>query len=262
MLRDQRQRGSNTIASKLEERRQHAKEIGDDIREQREIFRAKREHANQGWKHHGHDLSTQQKNLKLKLQTDTQARLKAAQSNSSELKAELKALAQMTDDSVYRYKCDLAGRVKAATSQRVTRGSKQTFVNDRWDKADLLREQLMALRAQRLQQEHEYLAYAMMTKEDLRRSDREAALKQEAEMRQRAANIRREEKEMQQSIATAKQNLRDAKKAMHEQTEINKLVPEVELTDDGETLRESLSGAFSRFFGFRRRGGMESSVTL
>lgn len=261
MLKEQRQRGSATIASKMEEVKQHAKEVGDDVRTQRELFRAKRQHASKTWQHHGHGLSQRQADLKEKLRAEKKANLEASQSNCTELKAELKALAAGTDDSVYRYKCDLAGRVKNATSQRVTRGAKLSFINERWDNADMLREQLMALRAQRLRQEHEYLAYALMTKEDIRKSNRDADEKQKAEMRQRAADIRREEKEMEDAVKAAKQSVADAKKAMHEQTETNKLVPDYELTDDGENLRGSLSGAFSRFFGFRQRGG-GSSVSL
>lgn len=261
-LRNERQRGQELIKSKIDECRQQAKESGENVRMQREVFRAKRQSMSQTWKNHGNTLSKEHADLKAKMRAATEARLAEARASGSEFKSELKELVKNTDDFHYHYKCDLAGRVKAATSKHVTRASKQDFLMDTWDKADLLREQMTRLRQQRLRQEQEYLAYAMMTKEDMRKKNHEAADKLEADLRERSINLRREEKEMKDSVAAAKKNFFDAKKALREQTETNKLVPDAELTDDGESLRESISAAFSRFFGYRRRGIGTSPVAI
>ena len=78
------------------------------------------------------------------------------------------------------------------------------FINDRWDQADSLREQMEALRDLKRRQTHEYLAMAAAKREELRQVHRETAQEQEAAMKRQGEEQRRKMKAMQDAIAASK----------------------------------------------------------
>ena len=261
-LRAQRLRGELNEKTQQEACKQRNLEEGNNIRTKREVWRAKRESNDNSWKGYGRSLGEQQAMLQNKLKIDAEARRVENSASASQLKADLKTLNQSVDDSIYKQKCASAARIKYETSEEAMRRSKMSFINDRWDKADELREKMDMLREERKRNEHEYQAYASLMKVQAQQRSNAEADRQRREAEKRAMEMRTLEKEWKDTMQQARRDTLDYKRRVHESTETDKHVSEAELMDVDGTLG-TLGAAFSRFFGFRKRGtGNTSSVTL
>lgn len=264
MLREQRLQGAEKIAEKKEDCRQEASNVASNIRAQREELRMRREQYNQRWKTHGRDLAQRQDKLQEKIRADTKERELERKLEADVLDAELDKLNKLVDDQILRENRARVARVRAETGT-LPRLSKQAFINDRWDRADRTREELLKARERRRMNEEQYLRTAFATKEEVNRHQDAAAKKKRDDLKKLAAQIRIEEKEQEELVAATKKAVLDDKRMVHEIVEVNKLVPEDEIMMDQvglgneSTAAEAMGASFARFFGFRRRGGQNQS---
>jgi hypothetical protein len=255
MLRERRRK--EAAESSKEAYRQQTVQVGQDIRAQREALRAKREQEQYEWQEYGQDLCKQHSTLREKLRDAATLRQQENRSSAMQMSAELKALTDYRFDDTYARKREMTMSTKAATSSPVIRSAKQSFVNQRWDRADQLRDEMARFRAQRKRNDQEYLEQARAIREHCRSRNFDAHRKMEEDARARGEQIRQLEAELKAERDAAMAAEVERKRQVLKATEDSKRV-----TEEMEEAKESLSTAFARFFGFRRRGGGQSSVTL
>lgn len=164
MLREQRLAGRTTVQTTIDDCRAVAQSIGDRSRAKSEHLRQQRKEAEGRWQEHGRGLQQLDAALRQKIVTDKTADEAQRAKEAAALSTALKKLNEEMDDTIFAQNLERANRVKAETSERVIRASKQVFVNDRWNKADELRDSLSKLRARRKAQELAYVTQAMMIK--------------------------------------------------------------------------------------------------
>jgi len=278
MLREQRLHSAEKIASKREMCKQDAAQMASDIQHQREAMRARREEMRLRWQMHGRNLGDQQARLQRKLRSDTEQLQAERKASASLLKTELKALNDQVDDQIYRENCARVARVKEEENHYPLL-AKQIYANGRWDRADRCREESMQARERRRQNEEAYLAKAHEIKSDFRTIRDETARKRAAELKEQAERLRREEKEQEEAVAATRKATLDHKRDIHENVELDKLVPEVEVeqvrhyartfpdsptadVEGGESAVEAMGASFARFFGFRKRGAPQKASSV
>ena len=111
--------------------------------------------------------------------------VKARTDDATQLKASLKKLNQMTDDTIMMVNTERVQRVKAETGEAVMRHAKQTFLNDRWNRADELRAQMEELRRRQRANEQQYMDHAHQTKQRAKQAtDLAHKMQKEAQMQE------------------------------------------------------------------------------
>lgn len=269
MLRAQRAQSQELIKDTIEGCHARAHTLGERSRQQRERLRLQRESRAAQWQEHGRQLTMEHTQLRERLRKTQADEVKARTDDATQLKASLKKLNQMTDDTIMMVNTERVQRVKAETGEAVMRHAKQTFLNDRWNRADELRAQMEELRRRQRANEQQYMDHAHQTKQRAKQAtDLAHKMQKEAQM-QEALELRAWEKRMAAEYKASKEAETHRKRQLHETMEADKLVPDNELqravaavAASAETADPELSSAgdtgpaamFSRFFGFRKRG--------
>ena len=286
-----RQRGAMLRAQRLQEKDKQAIEdhhnrnsrLGELSRAHQARLRVQREGQQQRWEEHGRQLTEQHQQLRARLRKAQEDERVTRTESATSLKKSLKKLNELTDDSILLVNTERATRVKAETGSQVTTHAKLMFLNERWNAADALREQMEALRRRQRQQEQQYLDTAHMIKASSKRASDEAyRLRKEEQMRE-ALELRAWEKRMAAEMKAAKESEVERKRHLHETMEADKIVPEQELqkaleavqanatasTLSLDPLEESSTGGgdgpaamFARFFGFRKRGSNQHLTSV
>jgi hypothetical protein len=269
MLRAQRTQSQELIKQTLEGCHARAHSLGDRSRAQRDRLRMQRESRAAQWQEHGRQLTAEHTQLRERLKKTQEDEVRARTEDAMQLKASLKKLNQLTDDTILLVNTERVQRVKAETGEAVLRHAKQTFLNDRWNRADELRAQMEELRRRQRANEQQYRDHAAMTKLRAQQSEDLAhKLRKEEQMRE-ALELRAWEKRMAADYKMTKETLMHQKRQLHETMELDKLVPEQELQRAVQAVQASADSAdpelssagesgpaamFARFFGFRKRG--------
>ena len=265
MLRAQRTQSQEQIKQTIDGCHARAQSLGDRSRAQRDMLRQQREGQQNRWSDHGRELTEQHTQLRNRLkQTQEDDRMQRT-SDASDLKASLKKLNEMTDDTILLVNTERRNRVRAETGEKIIRHAKMTFLNERWNSADELRDQLEQLRRRQRSNEQQYLDHAHMVRASAKAASDSAHRAQKEEQMREALELRAWEKRMAEEMKAAKDREINRKRALHEQMEADKLVPDEELmravaTTEGpvgmedSTTGEGPAAMFSRFFGFRKRG--------
>ena len=121
-------------------------------------------------------------------------------------------------------------RVRAETTDTVTRNAKKSYVDERWDTADAMREKAEAWRAQRKAQELAYLESALAINASTSLEPAKAARAKAQEMKARASSLMRERKKQIKDQAVADGgSVVQAKSAIHDSIHGLKFVPEDEV---------------------------------
>jgi len=253
MLKLQREMAQEQVKSSLAGCHAETQRLGNESRVQRERLLKERTDWQSQWQQHGRELTAQHTQLRERLKASAEEQRAARTREASELKAALKVLNQQTDDTILAQNVERCTRVKAETSAHVVRASKQTFLEDRWNKADELRESLTRLRARQRRQQQEYLDTAHAIKANANAKHDEALRERQAAQQIFAAELRAEEKRMEAAMKQARDDEVARKRSLHEEMEEAKLVPDTELAKSDEPDAGPLQ-MFTRFFGFRKRG--------
>ena len=227
--------------------------LGTETRTQRERLRKERESNQEQWHAHGKQLQLQHEALRERLKVSAEENRLERQRETQELREMLKRLNQEVDDTILRQNQEEAKKVRDETSADAIRASKQTFVDDRWRKADDLRESLAILRERQRRQEQEYIDTAHMIKAHAKLHSDEAKRQREAERKQLVIETREYEKRLEEEVKAARDALIARKRAVHDTLEESKLVPEGEVNMAVDPEAGPLQ-MFTRFFGFRKRG--------
>ena len=261
-LRAEREATAQRVAASKGNYQQQASKTREDMRAQLESLRRQRELNDLQHRTKGREKLTKQADLQKHIRNEAVTRQAESRAMATEIKTRSKEREKSIGERRLAEKSALAEHVRQCAGRDTTRTSKMYFINDRWDQADSLREQMEALRDLKRRQTHEYLAMAAAKREELRQVHRETAQEQEAAMKRQGEEQRRKMKAMQDAIAASKTAEDERKKKLHESMYENKLVPEQQIEHETTVNKDTLGAAFARFFGFRQRGVSASSVTL
>ena len=268
MLRAQRAQSQELIKDTIEGCHARAHTLGERSRQQRERLRLQRESRAAQWQEHGRQLTMEHTQLRERLRKTQADEVKARTDDATQLKASLKKLNQMTDDTIMMVNTERVQRVKAETGEAVMQHAKQTFLNDRWNRADELQAQMEELRRRQRANEQQYMDHAHQTKQRAKQAtDLAHKMQKEAQM-QEALELRAWEKRMAAEYKASKEaethrkrsSTRPWRPTSSSDNELQRAVAAVAAS--AETADPELSSAgdtgpaamFSRFFGFRKRG--------
>ena len=121
-------------------------------------------------------------------------------------------------------------RIKSETTDTVTRNAKKGYVDERWDVADTMREQMETWRAQRKAQELAYLESALaINAATSMEPAREAKEKARATKLAATAQLRERKKIIKEQQATDGSSITQAKSAIHDSIHGLKFVPDEEV---------------------------------
>jgi len=215
-------------ASRVQKHKEGNSQIGLSTRQQEEALRKTRQEQQKKWADHGYELT----------QTYT---IKAAQNNMRSLKAQnagivngmhakrqdhetiVEAQRQQAQDE-RRARVE---KIKAETTDNVTRAAKKAFVDERWDIADGQRELSEAWRKQRKEQELQYLESALAinaaTSLDPSKASRKKSQEERAES---AAALRSKSKMLKEQAAKDATNGHSAKHVIHDSIHNLKFIPD------------------------------------
>ena len=148
-------------------------------------------------------------------------------------------------------------RIKSETTDTVTRNAKKGYVDERWDVADTMREQMETWRAQRKAQELAYLESALaINAATSMEPAREAKEKARATKLAATAQLRERKKIIKEQQATDGSSITQAKSAIHDSIHGLKFVPDEEVRTHSSTgrwnTRTYLPSFFSRIPSFWR----------
>jgi len=139
------------------------------------------------------------------------------------------------------------GKVKAETADHVTRMAKKLFVDERWDVADSMREDLDALRMERQEKEAAYVARARSINA---RTSNEPARNARRQMYEKRLADAKRVRDTRVNVVNAGQDQRVAaaneKQAIHAQVHASKFVPMAAVRASPERLKP--------FFSYRSPG--------
>ena len=127
-------------------------------------------------------------------------------------------------------------RIKSETTDTVTRNAKKGYVDERWDVADTMREQMETWRAQRKAQELAYLESALaINAATSMEPAREAKEKARATKLAATAQLRERKKIIKEQQATDGSSITQAKSAIHDSIHGLKFVPDEEVRTHSST---------------------------
>ena len=136
-------------------------------------------------------------------------------------------------------------RVRAETTDTVTRNAKKSYVDERWDMADAMREKAEAWRAQRKAQELAYLEAALAINAATSMEPAKAARAEAQTKRQTASALLRDRKKTVREQASADSTSVGATKAaIHDSIHQLKFVPDAAV----KSLGKADAGRFKTFF--------------
>ena len=145
-------------------------------------------------------------------------------------------------------------RVRSETTDVVTRNAKKSYVDERWDLADAMREQTEAWRAQRKAQELAYLETALAINAATSMEPAKEARSKAQASKAKASGLERDRKKAMKEQAMADdQSHGQSKNAVHDSVHSLKFVPDDEiksLAKDGKD-----NSRFKNFFGPRTPSG-------
>ena len=248
-------------ARQVQKAKEHAGAVGSSIRQHEEQLRKQRTELQNKWKDHGYELT----------QTYT---IKAAQNNMRSLKAQNAGIVngmhakrqdhetiveaqrqQAQDDRRARVE-----KIKAETTDNVTRAAKKAFVDERWDNADGQRELSEAWRKQRKEQELEYLESALAINAATSMDPAKAARKKAQEERaEAAAALKTKSKMLKEQSEKDAANSHTNKQVIHDSIHSLKFIPDEE-AKKSTAAPERLKPFFSFRTPSRRTGPHEVTV--
>jgi len=249
-LKTQRKQQMEEAAKAMQEQKGVVNaEIGQTMRNEAETLRQHRDMQKKKWADHGYELTQQYT-------------IKAAQNNMRSLKAqnagivngmhakreERKEIVEAQRQAAQEGRRNRVERVRSETTDTVTRNAKKAYVDERWDVADAMREQIEGWRAQRKAQELAYLesalainaATTMEPAKDSRTKSQEKKAKTSEQQRERR-------KAMQNQAVIDDASSGQTKRAIHDAIHGLKFVP----GDEVSTLSKTDSSRFKTFFGPR-----------
>jgi len=221
-------------------------EIGSRLRAEEETMRQSRDMQKKKWADHGYELTQQYT-------------IKAAQNNMRSLKAqnagivngmhakreERKEIVEAQREAAQEGRRHRVERVRSETTDTVTRNAKKAYVDERWDIADAMREQIEGWRAQRKAQELAYLESALAinaaTTMEPAKQAREKAKEKKGKV---SEQMRERRKAMQSQAVTDDASHGNTKQAIHDAIHGLKFVPD----DEVSTLSKADSTRFKTFF--------------
>jgi len=248
-------------ANKVQKHKEMNGQLGSSLRNQEEALRKTRTEQQKKWADHGYELT----------QTYT---IKAAQNNMRSLKAQnagivngmhakrqdhetiVEAQRQQAQDE-RRARVE---KIKAETTDNVTRAAKKAYVDERWDIADGQRELSEAWRKQRKEQELQYLESALAINAATSLDPAKASRKKAQDERSEAATALRSKSKMlkdQQEKDAA--NGHSAKHVIHDSIHNLKFIPDDEVKKS-TAAPERLKPFFSFRTPSRRTGPHEVSI--
>jgi len=223
--------------------------IGVSLREQEEGIRKRRTEQQKKWADHGYELTQQYT-------------IKAAQNNMRSLKAqnagivssmlskrsERQNIVESQRQAAHEERHQRVERIKSETTDTVTRNAKKAFVDERWDTADAMREQIEGWRAQRKAQELAYLESALAinaaTSLEPAKQSREKSKQMKANS---SAQMRDRKKQLREQSVADDSSHGQSKAAIHDSIHGLKFVPDDEIKE----LAKTDGNRFKTFFGPR-----------
>lgn len=154
------------------------------------------------------------------------------------MRADLQEQKEVVDATNLANNRSLVARVRADTAHDKIRLAKTSFIDQRWDRADMLREELAQWKARRRDQELQYLAGAVMVHQQLNYADESARLAKQYKIEQQAAEVRHNREEFRRVHEERKAITRAAIEASHAAM----TTPQVALDEDDEMVHQ-LTGA-------------------
>jgi len=141
-------------------------------------------------------------------------------------------------------------RVRAETTDTVTRNAKKAYVDERWDVADGMREKAEQWRAQRKAQELAYLEQALAINAATSIEPAKAAREREKERRNKASTEQRDrKKQLKQQAVADDSSYGQAKAAIHDSIHGLKFVPDEEVKTISKA--DASQTRLKPFFSFR-----------
>jgi len=253
------------FASKcVESHRQENAEVGSMLRTDEATLRKRRTEQQKKWADHGYELTQQYT-------------IKAAQNNMRSLKAqnagvvngmhakrqEHQTIIESQRQAAQGERRQRVERVRAETTDTVTRNAKKGYVDERWDVADGMREKAEQWRAQRKAQELAYLEAALAINAATSMEPAKAAREQAKDKRAMASAEQRARRDQLKTQAVADDSSHSqTKAAIHDSIHGLKFVPD----EDVKTISKAETGStrLKPYFSFRtpsRRQGPHQ-VTL
>ena len=254
MLKAQREKSRQQLQKTIQGCNDSNQALGNATRTQREALKKERDARQQKWEEHGRSLHEQHEALRDRLKASAEENRAARTKEAEELKEALKRVGQRAEDTILKQKTASAAKVRAATDKEFIRASKQSFIDDRWNSADELRASLTRLRERQARQKAEYIESAHVLKAQQQQKADDVANANFEAAKARAKEIRIYEKALKAEAKAAALAETERKRSLHVAMEEAKLVPESEIakSDDPEAGPMQM---FTRFFGFRKRGG-------
>jgi len=222
----QKQQQANTMAAREGMRQEHA-QLGAEARADLEAKRVERAELKESWAEHGRQLVEQYRGGVVKQSRDEMLASKRAivQEVKEQMAKFEKGIDARKDDKVNE-KHTQVGKIKEDTADTITRAAKKLFVDERWDIADGMREDLEAMRQERQENEAAYVERARQIAAKTSNEPARTARKQMYEKRlSDAKRIRSHRQQIEGSDQDQKQAAAVAKQAVHASIHSAKFVP-------------------------------------
>jgi len=224
-------------AAQVQNHRQDNAGVGMTLREEEDRMRKRRQEQSKKWADHGYELTQQYT-------------IKAAQNNMRSLKAQnagvvngmvakrqdRQQIVEAQREAAHEGRRQRVERVRAETTDTVTRNAKKAYVDERWDTADAMREQMETWRAQRKAQELAYLESALAVNAATSMEPAKQAREKARETRAKSSSEQRSRKKAMNDQAVADDSsYGQAKSAIHDSIHGLKFVPDEEVKQLGKT---------------------------
>jgi len=250
-IKDAQKAQMQTAASMVHEHREENAQLGSTLRTDEDRLRKRRTDQQKKWADHGYELTQQYT-------------IKAAQNNMRSLKAQnagvvngMHAKRQEHQQIIESQRQAAQGerrqrveRVRAETTDTVTRNAKKAYVDERWDMADGMREKAEQWRSQRKAQELAYLEQALAINAATSIEPAKAAREREKERRNKASTEQRDrKKQLKQQAVADDSSYSQAKSAIHDSIHGLKFVPDEEVKTISKA--DASNTRLKPFFSFR-----------
>lgn len=212
-------------------------------------MRKRRQEQQKKWADHGYELTQQYT-------------IKSAQNNMRSLKAQNAGIVngmhskrqdhqhivESQRQAAQAERRQRVQRVREETTDTVTRNAKKSYVDERWDIADAMREKAEVCRAQRKAQELAYLEAALAINASTSMEPAKNAREKARETRAKASEQQRQRKKQIKEQAVADDaSFGQAKSAIHDSIHGLKFVPDEEV----KAVSKTDSARLKPFFSFR-----------
>lgn len=230
-LQQQQRVQRHNAAGSIEEKQRQAAAIGQHTRQEQAELRERREAGRAAHAAHGRALTERY------TMAPAAAEVEALQQSKAEIVREmrhgiggLEMEVEQTRQEILEENQKQVERVKAETSDEVTRNSKKQFLDDRWDMADLMRENVEAWRQQKNEFEESYIAAGRDlaayhgSPERVRASRAKLMVDRAAS----AGGLREDREDAQRSLRGVRDGISREKQEVHQTIHSNKFVPDEE----------------------------------